>query len=215
MLWGIHLSRSLSDSSTVLVIVGIRPRTSSGSISSHNSNLYDSVESKVVDSRYGNNTSRVLDFLTLVPEDVHLDLAVNAVQLRVILEVGLIVALFSRLPLSFSVLELNVVALDTRSIVSSLLERDLQTTLFRLNRGLYWRNLRGNSGSLDLVRRIRESTPSPSVATSNLIVDVLRSSKVLLLVNGWLAVRSRVKISSLSDEFCPLSSGEVAHRGST
>jgi hypothetical protein len=176
LLWGIHLSRSLSDSSTVLVIVGIRPRTSSSSISSHNSNLDDSVESKVVGSRYGYNTSRVLDFLTLVPEDVHLDLAVNAVQLRVILEVGLIVALFSRLPLSFSVLELNVVALDTRSIVSSLLERDLQTTLFRFNRGLYWRNLRGNSGSLDLVRRIGESTPSPSVATSNLIVDVLRSS---------------------------------------
>lgn len=222
MLRSFHLSRSLSDSSTVSVIVGVGPRTGSSSISSHYSNLDDCIESKVVDSFYifRRNSSRgsrgINDLLALVPEDVHLDLAVDAVELRIILEVSLVVALFSGLPFSFEVLEFNGVTLNARSVVSSLLERDLQTTLFRLNGGLYWRNLRGNSSGLDLERRVGESTPSPSVATSNLVVDVLRSAEVLLLVNGWLRVSERVEVINLSNEIDPLSSsGEVVDRVGT
>lgn len=208
MLRSVHLSRSLSDSSTVSVVVGVGPRTGSSSVSSHNSNLDDGIESKVVDSGYIDNTSSgVGDFLALVPEDVHLDLAVDAVELRIILEVSLVVALFGGFPFSFEVLEFDGVTLNARSVVSSLLERDLQTTLFRLNGGLYWRNLRGNSSSLDLERRVGESTPSPSVAASNLVVDVLRSTEVLLLVNRGLRVSERVEVINLSNEIDPLSSG--------
>lgn len=190
-----HLARSLSHSCTVLVRVEIRPRSSSSSVSGLNSDLDNSVEGQVV-----KGLSAAGNFLTLGPEKVHGDLAVDAVELRVVLEVSLAITSSSRSPLAFAVLDLNVVALDARSVCSSLFERDLQSTLFRLNGGLYWRNLRWDSSSLDLVGLVRELTPSPSVAASNLVVHVLRSGQIFLLVDG----SSRDKVLSSSNELSPI-----------
>lgn len=154
-----------------MVRIEIRPRSSSSSVSGLNSDLDNSVEGQVVKS-----LGAVRRFLTLGPEEVHGDLTVDAVELRVILEVSLAITSSSGSPLAFAVLDLDVVALDARSVSSSLFERDLQSTLFRLNGGLYWRNLRWDSSSLNLVGLVRELTPSPSVTASNLVVYVLRGS---------------------------------------
>lgn len=203
-LGGLHLGGSLSHSSTVLVGVEIRPRSSASSVSGLNSDLDNSVEGQVVkglDLRAGS-------FLTLGPEKVHGDLAVDAVEDRVVLEVGLSVAGSSGFKFAVAVLDFDVVALDARSVASSLFERDLQSTLFRLNRGLYWRNLRWDSGSLDLVGLFRELTPSPSVTASNLVVHVLRSGEVLLLVDG----SSRDEVLSRSDKLLPVGVAKEVRR---
>jgi len=189
----------LSHSSTVLIGIEIRPRSSSSSVSGLNSDFDNSVEGEVVKGL----SVRAGSFLTLRPEKVHRDLAVDAVELRVVLEVGLAVAGSSGSPLAFAVLDLDVIALDARSVCSSLFERDLQSTLFRLDGGLYWRNLRWDSSSLDLVGLVRELTPSPSVAASNLVVHVLRSGQIFLLIDG----SSRDEILSRSDELSPIRVG--------
>lgn len=207
--WGVHLSRSLSDLSTVGVIVGVRPRSGSSSVSGHNSNLDHLVEVQVENGRCDDLSVGSSHFLVFGPQYVHVNLAVDSVEVRVVLEVVLEVALFSFLPLSKVVLKFHGVTLDARSVVSSLLERDLQATFLGLNGGFYWRNLRGNSGSLDLVGRVGERTPAPSVAASNLVVHELRGTQTLLHVYFGLSGLGRVEVDGVSNEFSPGGTVEV------
>lgn len=206
--WGVHLSRSLSDLSTVGVIVGVRPRSGSSSVRGHHSNLDHLVEVQVENGR-GDDLSFDSHFLVFGPQYVHVNLAVDSVEVRVVLEVVLEVALVSFLPLSFVVLKFHGVTLDARSVVSSLLERDLQATFLGLNGGFYWRNLRGNSGSLDLVGRVGERTPAPSVAASNLVVHELRGTQTSLHVYFGLSGLGRVEVDGVSNEFSPGGTVEV------
>lgn len=205
--WGVHLSRFLSDLSTVGVIVGVRPRSSSSSVSGHNSNLDHLIEVQV-ENRFDDLSCDSL-FLVFGPQYVHVNLAVDSVEVRVVLEVLLEVALFSFLPLSKVVLKFHGVTLDARSVVSSLLERDLQATFLGLNGGFYWRNLRGNSGSLDLVGRVGERTPAPSVAASNLVVHELRGTQTFLHVYFGLSSFGRVEVDGVSNEVSPGGTVEV------
>jgi len=135
-----------------------------------------------------------MNFVGLRPQDVHVNLAVDAVLYLVVLEVRLDVTLFSWFPGSILVLKFHGVTLNARSIVSSLLERDLQATLIGLNGSLCWRNLRGNSSSLDLVGRVGVRTPAPSVAASNLVVHELRGTQTSLHVYCGLSSQGRVEV---------------------
>lgn len=81
-------------------------------------------------------------------------------------------------PFVLAVLDLNFITLNGRSVVSSCLPRELQVTLLRVNSRSRSRNLRWSTGSLDCVGSLREVTPSPSVAASNLVVHVLRGFEI-------------------------------------
>lgn len=137
------------------------------------------------------------------PQDVHGHLAVNTVENGTVLEVFAEVAFSGGLPVSFAVLDFDIVRSDDRAIVSSLLEGDLQFTLLRLDGSLYGRNLGRNFSGLNLVGLFRELTPSPSVAASDLVVHELSGTKLQVIVNTWSGVEEFMS----SGKFLPVGVG--------
>jgi len=115
---------------------------------------------------------------------LHGYLAVDTVEDGTVLEVFAEVAVRGSLPLSSAVLDFDIVRSDDRAVVSSLLEGDLQFTLQSIDGSFCGRNLGRFSSGLNLVGLIRELTPSPSVAASDLVVHELSGIKVLVHVNA-------------------------------
>lgn len=142
--------------------------------------------------------------LSLIPKFPHGDFTVDAlvVGLEVVRRLGRSSAISGSFPLSSLILDLNFVASNGRTIISSLFPRELQLTLGGVDGGRGLRDLRRSRGSLYLVGGLREFTPSPSVATSDLVVNVRRGSEILDLnvfkalsffnkVNPFIAVSKR------------------------
>lgn len=171
--WHVHLAGSVLDSSTG-VVVNIRPGSSSSSVGSLNLEFDYSVELEVVLGFVGHTS--LSELLVLTPEFPHWDLTVDALVFD--LEVGLSChgtgTVGTLDPFVGAVHDLNFVTLNGRSVVSSSLPRELQLTILRINGRSRSRNFGGSTGSLDFVRGLRELTPSPSVAASNLVVHVMR-----------------------------------------
>jgi hypothetical protein len=117
--------------------------------------------------------------LVLSPEFPHWDLTVDALVFY--LEVGLSChgtgTVSTLYPFILAVIDLNFITLNGRSIVSSFLPLELQITLLRINSRSRSRNLRWSTGSLDFIGSLREVTPSPFVAASNLVVHKLRGKE--------------------------------------
>lgn len=207
--WRIHLGRNVSDSSTVSIAVRIGPFTLSSSVSGSDSDLHDGIEGKVVFGRVSDAASRSrwavgkLLFLIFGPQDVHGNLAVNTVENGTVLEVFAEVAVRGGLPLSSAVLDFDIVRSDDRAVVSGFLEGDLQFTLLRLDGSFCGRNLGRNSSGLNLVGLIRELTPSPSVAASDLVVHELSGIKLQVHVKAISGVEEFMS----SDKLLPVRVG--------
>lgn len=114
--------------------------------------------------------------LSLVPKFPHGDFTVDALEAGqvVVRRLGSASAISVSFPHSSLILDLNFVSGNGRSIGSSLFPRDLEVTLVGVDGGSGLRDLRRSRGSLDLVGGLREFTPSPSVAASDLVVNVSR-----------------------------------------
>jgi len=121
-----HLGRSLSNSSTV-VAIHIRERTSSSSVSGLYFDLDYLIEIKVVLSRNTIRHKNSLSNLLFRPKNVHVNHTVDTVKDRINRE-GLASALVITLPLTIVIHYLYIVALNSGSIILSLLPRDLQTS---------------------------------------------------------------------------------------
>ena len=111
--------------------------------------------------------------LSLVPKFPHGDFTVDALERGqvVVRRLGSASAISVSFPHSSLILDLNFVSGNGRSIGSSLFPRDLEVTLVGVDGGSGLRDLRRSRGSLDLVGGLREFTPSPSVAASDLVVN--------------------------------------------
>lgn len=189
-----HLTRLVRNPSTV-IIGHIRPGAASSSVDTLNLNSDDMVEREVIDSLLG----QVI--LSLVPKFPHGDFTVEALVVgeEVVRRLGSASAIRVSFPLSILILDLNFVTGNGRSIGSSRFPRDLELTLFGVDAGLGLRDLRRNRGSLDLVGGLREFTPSPSVAASDLVVNVRRGIELLGL--------NEVEALSLFNKLNPLITG--------
>jgi hypothetical protein len=145
-----HLSRLVLNSSS-RVFRHFRPGAVSSSIDCHYFNSDNLVEREVKDGLFGTM------ILSLIPKFPHGDFTVDAlvVGLEVVRRFGRSSAISTSFPLSILILDLNFVASNGRSIISSLFPRDLQLTIFGVDSGRGHRDLRRSRGSLYLVGGLR------------------------------------------------------------